>query len=177
MPLLNLARLFRTGNAGEVTRLDARIGNSTIGQIVSIHGTENPIQTVSVRDRDHDPTIRDMMDAGQDVWGILAGEGRTFYASDADQDDKLTGQTSFANTTPTLFLRVPVGTVAIPGLVALGQSGTVAGDAITVIIEIDNEDRLNTGGTSETRFNARTGGAQLPTAQCTVLSTATATAG
>ena len=86
----------------------------------------------------------------------LAAAGRVFYASDADQNDLVTGQTSFANTTPTFLLDIPSGTTVIPLMVSLNQTGTVAGDAINVIVEIDNADRYNTGGTEETVLCART---------------------
>ncbi len=42
-----------------------------------------------------------------DISWRLAIEGRFFYASDADQNDYVTGQTSFANTTPTFLLENP----------------------------------------------------------------------
>lgn len=86
----------------------------------------------------------------------LAAAGRVFYASDADQNDLVTGQTSFAATTPTFMIDVPSGTTVIPLMVSLNQTGTVAGDTVNVIIEIDNADRYNTGGAEEAVFNART---------------------
>lgn len=91
----------------------------------------------------------------------LATLGRVFYASDADQNDVVTGQTSFANTTPTFLLDVPTGQTAIPLMVNLYQTGTVAGGAIDIILEIDNADRYNTGGTSETVLCSRTTGGDL----------------
>ena len=121
-------------------------------------------------------TVKEMLMRGADVAGLLALEGRVFYASDAAANDRVTGQTSFANTTPTFLLRVPANTVAIPLLTSLGQSGSVAGGDITVIIESDNVDRFSSSGTSETVFNSntRTGGA---TNLCTLYSGATATGG
>lgn len=121
-------------------------------------------------------TVKEMLMRGADVAGLLALEGRVFYASDAAQNDRVTGQTSFAATTPTFLLRVPANTVAIPLLVSLGQSGSVAGGDVTVIIESDNVDRYSSSGTSETVYNSRTGPA-LPTNQCTLYSGATAGSG
>lgn len=88
----------------------------------------------------------------------LAAEGRVFYASDADQNDLVTGQTSFAATTPTFLLQNPAtsGRYLVPLQVMLSQSGTVAGGAVDVIVEIDNADRYSSGGTQETPFCART---------------------
>lgn len=110
----------------------------------------------------------------------LATLGRVFYTSDADQDDALTGQTSFAATTPTIMIDVPLGQTVIPLMVNLHQTGTVAGGAITVITEIDNADRYNTGGTAETTFCSLTTGGDLggtlPTGVA-VYSGATANAG
>lgn len=120
-------------------------------------------------------TVKQMIARNINWFDVLTAEGRTFYAADADQDDKVTGQTSFANTTPTFMLRVPAGTVCVPLLVALGQSGTVAGDAISVIIESDNADRYSSGGTAETVYSARTGG--TVSNAVTAYSTATASAG
>lgn len=105
----------------------------------------------------------------------LGLEGRIFYSSDADQNDYVTGQTSFANTTPTFLLRVPSGTTAIPLAVRLRQAGTVAGGQIDVIIEIDNADRYSSGGTSETVLSSRTD--NPVTNNCTLYSGATAAAG
>jgi hypothetical protein len=98
-----------------------------------------------------------------------------FVAGDADQDDLVTGQTSFAATTPTFLLRVPAGTTAIPLFFNLAQGGTVAGGAIDVIAEIDNADRFDTGGAAETIFPTLTSGGPDPL--CTLRSGATALAG
>lgn len=86
---------------------------------------------------------------------LLASQGKVFYASDADQNDLVTGQTSFANTTPTFLLDIPSGTVAVPLMMTLCQTGTVAGGAVDIIMEFDNATRYASGGTSETAFNAR----------------------
>jgi len=105
----------------------------------------------------------------------LAMQGRIFIASDADQNDTVTGQTSFANTTPTFLLNVPSGTTAIPLYAKLGQAGTVAGGAIDIIVEIDDIAAYSTGGTSETVLCART---DNPIGnKCALYSGATATAG
>lgn len=105
----------------------------------------------------------------------MAARGQVFYGSDGDQNDLVTTQTSFAATTPSFMLDIPAGTTAIPLMMSLCQSGTVAGGAVDIIMEFDNIDRYNTGGTSETVVNARTSltGGNL----CTLYSGATANAG
>lgn len=104
----------------------------------------------------------------------MADLGRLYVASDADQDDMVTTQTSFANTTPSFLLRVPTGVVAIPLFLNLSQSGTVAGGSIGVVIEMDDVDRYASGGTEETIFNPR----KLPSVpRSKVYSGATASAG
>lgn len=95
-----------------------------------------------------------LLNRGVNLESFLASQGRVFYASDADQNDLVTGQTSFANTTPTFLLDVPSGTTAIPLELTLVQSGTVAGGDINVLVEYDNADRYSAGGTAETKLNA-----------------------
>ena len=97
---------------------------------------------------DSAPTMADLL------WK-LSNSGRVFIASDAAQGDMVTGQTSFAATTPTFLLQVPKGKVVVPLFVNLAQSGTVAGGAVDVLIEIDNIERYSTGGTLEKSFNPR----------------------
>lgn len=89
------------------------------------------------------------------IWKFIA-EGKGYVAGDADANDTVTGQTSFATTTPTFLVRVQEGWTCIPLWVDLSQTGTVAGGDIELVIEIDNADRYSTGGTEETRFNLRT---------------------
>ena len=113
-----------------------------------------------------------------DLTGLAARAamaGRLIVASDADQNDALTGQTSFVNTTPTLLLNVPSGSCAIPVAVELVQTGTVGGGAVDVLIEADDIAAFASGGTAETLFYFRNG-AGFTTA-CAVYSGATATAG
>jgi hypothetical protein len=112
---------------------------------------------------------------GADLSMQLAQEGRIYVASDADQNDAVTGQTSFANTTPSFLLDVPDGTVAIPLYMNLVQSGTVAGAAITVSMEIDDATRYSSSGTAETILSSRT---DDPRAEnCVFYSTPTASSG
>lgn len=101
-------------------------------------------------------------------------QGRIFVASDADENDRVTGQTSFAATTPTLLLNVPSGTTAIPLLINLGQAGTVAGGDISVVLSYDSVNRYSSGGTSESIRALRTD--QPVTPACTVYSNPTAAA-
>jgi hypothetical protein len=107
-----------------------------------------------------------------DPISMFAAEGRVFYASDADQNDVVTGQTSFAATTPTFLLQNPaqasVASAArvfiIPLMISLTQAGTVAGGDIDVLVEIDNATRYASGGTQETVFCSRTDSPQGATA-------------
>lgn len=103
----------------------------------------------------------------------LAANGRVYYASDADYDDRVTGQTSAANTTPTFLLNVPSGTTAIPLMMSLCQAGTVAGGAVDVLMVIDNANRYGSSGTAETALCARTDITAAPA--CTLYSSPTAT--
>src|SRR5690349_4912055 len=122
--------------------------------------------------------------AGQDndpIWR-LALDGRLFVAGDADENDMVTGQTSFAATTPTFLLQVPSGTTCLPLSVDLSQSGTVAGGDITVVIEVDDIDRYSSGGTAETIFSPTktSGPTSAPVARtpaCVLYSNPTAAAG
>lgn len=112
---------------------------------------------------------------GDLIWR-LAKEGRIWIASDADENDLVTGQTSFAATTPTFLLSIPTGTVCVPLEVNLSQTGGVAGGAVDVIVYVDNTDRYASGGTAELAFNPAVN--QIArTAACTLRSGATAAAG
>ena len=91
-----------------------------------------------------------------DYMHALAREGRIYVARDGDENDRVTGATSFAATTPTFLLDVPNGTIAIPLYVKLVQAGSVAGDFITVHNSIDNGSRYSSGGTAETVKSTRT---------------------
>jgi hypothetical protein len=103
--------------------------------------------------------------------------GYAFVASDADQNDRVTGQTSFANTTPTFLLRNPPGSdrLIFPPYYHLNQTGSVAGGDIAVETEVDI-DRF-TSGTAEQVRNQRFGMAGKPTNKGTLSSTVTAVAG
>lgn len=107
----------------------------------------------------------------------LSVEGRVFYASDGDQNDLVTGQTSFANTTPTFLLNNPStsGVICLPLYISLTQTGSVAGGAIDIIVEIDDAARYSSGGTAETVLSSRPKNGR--TNQCTLYSGATASAG
>lgn len=113
-----------------------------------------------------------------DIKGLAAraaAAGRLVVASDADQNDRVTAQTSFANTTPTFLLNVPDGSCAVPLWVDLAQKGSVAGDFIEVKIEADDIAAYSSGGTSETLFYLRNGAGF--TSSCALYSGATTTAG
>lgn len=160
-------------NRKEPARQPHPIGDIEYGQYVQ---TRRPIQTqVSYN---QPPSLRQLAYGGADILTALTLEGLSFESSDADQNDLVTGQTSFADTTPTFLLKVPRGTVAIPTLVSLGQTGTVAGAAISIIVEKDNVDRYASGGTSEKVFNSRTDLGEIGTQnKCLLYSGATAAAG
>lgn len=100
-----------------------------------------------------------------DAFGYLAAQGRMYRFAGSALNTTATGATSFATTTPTFLLHVTAGTqyAVIPAEVRLFQAGTVAGGAVTVLIEADNADRYTSGGTAMTVQNARTDGAALPT--------------
>lgn len=112
-----------------------------------------------------------------DVSWRLSLEGRMFYASDADQNDYVTGQTSFANTTPTFILQNPAasGVLCVPLFYCLTQAGSVAGGDINIDTEIRNSDAYASSGTDEKVANARPKHGRK--AQCHLWSGATATAG
>ena len=88
------------------------------------------------------------------LWN-LAEKGKIFVASDADQNDVVTGQTSFADTTPTFLLDIPAKTTVLPLYLNLSQAGTVAGDVVSFVVEIDNKTRWASGGTAEKVFNTQ----------------------
>lgn len=174
MPLLvhENTHAQQVGNEGRTGKLDFRIGNTAHGQGVYLTGTETAIATEA--GDINNPTIRQLLLNNVDIAAWLMAEGRGFYATDADQNDLVTGQTSFADTTPTFSLRVPSGTVAIPILISLGQTGSVAGGDVSVIMEIAKVDRYASSGTSELVRNSRTTG--TVTNACSLYSTPTITA-
>lgn len=92
----------------------------------------------------------------------LTAKGWVYNFSAAAASTTVTGSTSFANTDPTFCLSVNGGLATplcvIPLYMSLGQTGTVAGGAISVIMEVDNAARLSSGGTAMTLVNARTDG-------------------
>jgi len=100
----------------------------------------------------------------QDAFGVLAAQGYMYRFAGSALNTTATGATSFATTTPTFLLHVTAGTqyAIIPAEVRLFQAGTVAGGAVTVLIEADNADRYTSGGTAMTAANVRTDGAALP---------------
>lgn len=110
----------------------------------------------------------------------LAAQGRVFNSGDADQNDTVTAQTSFATTTPTFMIDVPLGTTCIPLKFQLTQSGTLAAAVIPVLFEYDKIDRYASGGTAEKVMNHRPDFVNADGSQknlCTFYSGATANAG
>ena len=149
-------------------KLDHMIGNREFGQLVQVGRTN--------------------YESGQMLHGIpfsadiswrLAIEGRIFVAADADQNDRVTGQTSFANTTPTFLLDNPANSnvIAIPFYYQLAQTGSVAGGDIAVETELVYPSAYASGGTSERVRHLRIGYIGSVTNKCRLFSGATATAG
>ncbi len=91
---------------------------------------------------------------------VLASQGRVFDLGASAINTTTLGTTTLANTTPTWLLDIPTGITCIPILASLQQAGSVAGAAITVIMEKDNADRYTSGGTALTVYNDR--GKSLP---------------
>ena len=156
-------------NGGEI-RQPYPIGDLEYGQAIQAY---KPLPVAPSYNREM--TLREMLERCLDVAALLTLEGRRYIASDADQNDLVTGQTSFANTTPTFLLSVPTGFTAIPLGISLGQGGTVGGDTITVIGEYDAvKDAYASGGTAELAYNMKKG---AEPARSTLYSNPTATAG
>jgi len=85
----------------------------------------------------------------QDFISWLGLNGKTFSAGPSTATNAtVTGQTSFASTTPTFLLNVPSGKTAIPLYAALCQTGTVAGGDITIVMAKDKINRYSSGGTA-----------------------------
>lgn len=115
----------------------------------------------------------------QDISWLLALQGRIFIASDADQNDRVTGQTSFANTTPTFLLNNPAasGVICLPMFFQLGQTGTVAGGDINIEVEVVSPTAYASAGSAEKAISAAIGMSNAPTEVCVLYSGATASAG
>jgi hypothetical protein len=88
----------------------------------------------------------------QDAFGVLAAQGYMYRFSGSALNTSCTGATSFATTTPTFLLSVAAATqyAVIPAEMRLFQTGTVAGAAVDVLMEIDNANRYTSGGTAMT---------------------------
>ena len=99
-----------------------------------------------------------------DPFGFLAAQGRMYRFHPAALSTTATGATSFATTTPTFMLTIAVATqyAVIPAEARLFQAGTVAGGAITYLMEVDNAARYSSDGTALTASNVRMGGAAIP---------------
>jgi len=118
----------------------------------------------------------------QDVSWVIALRGQIYAASDADQNDRVTGQTSFANTTPTFILHNPSNSAKLcfPFFFQIVQTGSVAGGDIFVEVEARATSAYSSGGTSEGVSNLFFGAPSAysnPTNSCLLYSGATAGAG
>ena len=94
--------------------------------------------------------ISNLFRDANDPFGVLSSQGQMFRASAAAVDTAVTGSTSFANTDPTFLLNVPPGLTCIPAEMRLFQSGTVAGGAVSILMEVDDAARYTSGGTAMT---------------------------
>lgn len=143
-------------------RLDYPVGDKEFGQVVQLSDALRPI-----------PVRGGGAPVGTiDFLWKASYEGKVWVAGDADQNDVVTGQTSFAATTPTFMIDVPSGITCVPLFVDLMQTGTVAGGDIELLFEIDRIKRYSSGGTAEKAFNP-----QFKTAKCVLYSGATALTG
>ena len=79
--------------------------------------------------------LHSMAAKGYDIPNWLAAEGMVFDGSDADQNDPVSGQTSFAATTPTLLIDVPNGTAVIPLEFSLYPITATETDILQVLVE------------------------------------------
>ena len=119
-----------------------------------------------------------------DVAWVLALEGRVYVGADGDQNDRVTGQTSFVNTTPSFMLRNPIlatspdapQVLVLPYYYQLAQTGSVAGADIGVDTEIVSPDAFSSG-TAEQVKPLRIGMASAPKNRGLLFSTVTAVAG
>lgn len=114
-----------------------------------------------------------------DISWLIALSGLVYIAGDGDQNDRVTGATSFANTTPTFMLRNPATSdrLIFPYFYQLAQTGSVAGGDIAVETELVSPDAYASGGTSERVRNAAVGMSGAPVNKGLLFSGATATAG
>lgn len=114
-----------------------------------------------------------------DVSWTIAMQGRLFLAGDADQNDRVTGQTSFANTTPTFLLNNPStsGVICIPAFFHIGQTGTVAGGDINIEVEVRSPTAYASSGTAEKAISGALGLSDAPTEACVLYTGATASSG
>ena len=83
-------------------------------------------------------TVANLLRAQANPFPYLSAIGWMYNASAAAASTTVTGSTSFANTDPTFLLDVPSGTTCIPSYMSLGQTGTVAFAAISLIMEVDD---------------------------------------
>ena len=102
--------------------------------------------------------ITNVFRTAQNPFAVLSAMGHLYNVSPGTGiGTTVAGTTTLANTTPTFHLDIPSGITCIPVSISLQQAGTVAGGAITVIMEVDNADRYTSGGTAMGVLNANTG--------------------
>lgn len=117
-----------------------------------------------------------LLDSGGDLISALCNDGYVWRTSDADANDVITAQTSFADTSPTLIVEVPANFILIPVEVCFAQAGTVGTGPLTLIVERDNIAKRSASGTSELQVNCNDRFASA-TKNATVYTGATGTAG
>ena len=102
--------------------------------------------------------VQDIFKKSNNPIAELVERGWVYDLSEAAFNTAPTGTITLANTTPLLLLALAAQAdplCAIPLYLSLCQTGTVAGGAVTVIMEKDNANRLTSGGTDATVLNAR----------------------
>ena len=108
--------------------------------------------------------VRDIFRHSHNPVADLTALGYVYNLSESALNTAITGPTSFATTTPTLIVvnAAASGMTFIPLYLSLQQAGTVAGGAVSVLMEVDNANRYTSGGTACTAMNAWINGVGIP---------------
>lgn len=96
--------------------------------------------------------LRDGALVGVDWVQALVLEGRVFMASNAAMETaRDIGRAAYVETEPAIALDVPAGTIAIPLEIQLEQGGTAASDTVTVLLTVDDKERITSGNAATIR--------------------------
>ena len=100
--------------------------------------------------------LRDVFYRSPNPLAYLTSLGYVFNLSEVALATAVTGPTTFATTTPSFIVNnaAASGMTVIPLYFSFQQSGTVAGGAVTITMEVDNAARYSSGGTAVTAQNA-----------------------